>query len=135
MKNELIDKMNEFILSSLKEGDSSAFDSFLENNGYNLDDINEVAEKSYKKLSFTIKGQLQLEKDESLLERAVNYFKDALNKNLEKPISYLRNLVDTNQLAFQHRNLDKLSADEIKEIIKDHNLLEILEELEGEDES
>lgn len=135
MENEFINKMDDFVLSSLKEGDSSAIDSFLESSGYNFDDIDLVAEKCYKKLSFSINGQLELEKDETLLDKVANYFQDALNKNIDKPISFLRNLVEKNQLELSYRNLDKLTTDEIKEIIKDHNLLEILEELENENES
>ncbi len=134
MKKELINKMDEFILASLKDGDSSALDSFLEASGYDLNDIETIADKSYKQISFSMKGQMNSQKDEILLEKAANYFQDAINRNIEKPINYLRNLVASNQLAFQHRNLDKLSHDEIKSIIKDHNLLEILENLEKDEE-
>ena len=134
MKKELINKMDEFILSSIKDSDSSTIDSFLEECGYDLSDIEKIADKSYKKTSFSMKGQMNSQKDEILLEKAVKYFQEAIDKNIEKPISYLRNLVASNQLAFQHRNLDKLSHDEIKSIIKDHNLLEILENLEKDEE-
>ncbi len=134
MKKKLLNKMDEFILSSLKEGDSSAIDSFLEASGYDLNDIETIADKSYKQISFSMKGQMNSQKDEILLEKAANYFQDAINRNIEKPINYLRNLVASNQLAFQHRNLDKLSHDEIKSIIRDHNLLEILENLEKDEE-
>lgn len=134
MKKELLNKMDEFILSSIKDSDSSTIDSFLEECGYDLSDIEKIADKSYKKTSFSIKGQMNSQKDEILLEKAVKYFQEAIDKNIEKPISYLRNLVASNQLAFQHRNLDKLSHDEIKSIIKDHNLLEILENLENDEE-
>ena len=134
MKKELINKMDEYILSSLKSGDSSAIDSFLENYGYDLAIINNIADKSFKQITFSMKGQMNSEKDEILLEKAAKYFQNAINKNIEKPISYLRNLVESNQLAFGHRNLDKLTTDEIKEIIRDHNLLEILEKLEKDEE-
>ncbi len=134
MKKELLNKMDNFILSSLKDGDSSAIDSFLESNEYNLNEIGTITEKSFKKISFSLKGQITLQKDELLLERAINYFQDAINKNIEKPVNYLRNLVASNQVAFQHRNLEKLSHEEIKSLIRDHNLLEVLEELEENEE-
>ena len=56
----------------------------------------------------------------------------AINKGLEKPIAYLNNLIKENQLVVQYNKLDKLSSDEIKEIIKDQNLIEIIELLENE---
>lgn len=134
MKKELLNKLDEFILSSIKDSDSSTIDSYLEESGYDLSDIEKIADKSYKKTSFSIKGQMNSQRDEILLEKAVKHFQEAIDKNIEKPISYLRNLVASNQLAFQHRNLDKLTHDEIKSIIKDHNLLEILENLEKDEE-
>lgn len=134
MKKELINKMDEYILSSLKSGDSSAIDSFFESNGYDLSDIDNVADKSFKQISFSMIGQINSQKDEILLDRAAKFFQDAISKNIEKPISYLKNLVTTNQLAFGHRNLDKLTSDEIKELIKDYNLLEILEKFENDEE-
>jgi len=134
MKKELINKMDDYMLSSLMSGDSSAIDSFLESNGYDLEDINTLADKSFKKISFSMGGQINSEKDDILLEKVAKYFQEAINKNTDKPISYLKNLVASNQLAFGHRNLDKLTSNEIKEIIKDHNLLEILEKLENDEE-
>lgn len=134
MKKELINKMDEYMLSSLKSGDSSAIDSFLESYGYNLEDINNIADKSFKQITFSMGGQINSQKDEILLEKVAKYFQEAINKNIDKPISYLKNLVASNQLAFGHRNLNKLTSDEIKELIKDHNLLEILEKLENDEE-
>jgi len=134
MKNELINKMDDYMISALKSGDSSAIDSFLESYGYDIEVVNNIADKSFKQITFSLRGQLNSQKDEILLEKVAKYFQDAINKNIEKPISYLRNLVDSNQLAFGHRNLEKLTSDDIKELIKDHNLLYILEKLENDEE-
>jgi hypothetical protein len=134
MKNELINKMDDYMISALKSGDSSTIDSFLESYGYDIEVVNNIADKSFKQITFSLRGQLNSQKDEILLEKVAKYFQDAINKNIEKPISYLRNLVDSNQLAFGHRNLEKLTSDEIKELIKDHNLLDILEKLENDEE-
>ena len=116
MKNELINKMDDYMISALKSGDSSAIDSFLESYGYDIEVVNNIADKSFKQITFSLRGQLNSQKDEILLEKVAKYFQDAINKNIEKPISYLRNLVDSNQLAFGHRNLEKLTSDDIKEM-------------------
>ena len=50
----------------------------------------------------------------------------------DNPIAYLNQLIKQNQVEFQFNKLDKLSEDEIKEIIKDQNLIEIIELLEDE---
>lgn len=122
------------MLSALKSEDSSAFDSFLESYRYDIEVVNNITDKSFKQITFSLRGLLNSQKDEILLEKVAKYFQDAINKKIEKPISYLRNLVDSNQLAFGHRNLEKLTSDDIKELIKDHNLLDILEKLENDEE-
>ena len=57
----------------------------------------------------------------------------AIEENIDKPVSYLKSLIQNNQFQVQYRNLENLTIDEIKEIIKDQNLLELLEKLENED--
>ena len=49
-----------------------------------------------------------------------------------KPVAYLNSLIRENRLTVQYNNLDKLSEKEIEEIIKDQNLVEIIEFLENE---
>lgn len=133
-KKEIIRNLDEYIFSSLDEGDSYAIDAYLEDIGLNLDDLNVVAEQTYKQTSFLIKAEIESQKDEALLEKVAKYFQEAINQNLEKPVSFLHEIIKSNKFALHYRNLDKLSSEEIKEIIKDHNLLEILENLENESE-
>ena len=133
MKNKLTEKIDEYIANSIKEGNMELVDAFLENNNYDISEINSLTEKNFKKLSFILKGIVNAQKDENLLDKVATQFHEGINKNIEKPISFLKNLLSTQQYAFHYRNLENLSIEEIKEIIKDHNLLEILEKLE-EDE-
>ena len=70
--------------------------------------------------------------DKELLAKAVSSFQSAINKGLEKPIAYLNSLIAENKVDFQFKNLEKLNEYEIKEIIKDQNLIEIIELLENE---
>ena len=46
----------------------------------------------------------------------------------------MNNLIQTNQLQTQFSRLEKMSEEQIKDIIKDQNLIEILEMLEEESE-
>jgi len=59
----------------------------------------------------------------------VHKFKEGLEKNLEKPVATLRQLIQEKPQLLRARNLDKLSEDDIRELIKGHNLLEILNSL------
>jgi hypothetical protein len=81
-----------------------------------------------------LKSQINEQKDFKLLEKASLMLNEAIKENIEKPISYLKSLIQNNQFKVQYRNLENLSLDEIKEIIKDQNLLELLEKLDNESE-
>lgn len=132
MKNNFINKIDDVIISQIIEGDYSAYDSILEEQGYDINLIESHSQKFFKKQSFLLKGIMNKQKDILLLEKASNYFREAIENNIDKPISYLRGLIANNQFQVQYRNLENLDIEEIKEIIKDQNLLELLEELEND---
>ncbi|MDR2009422.1 MAG: hypothetical protein LBQ22_02965 [Bacteroidales bacterium] len=134
MKNKIIKNIDQQIINQLIDDDSSILDSYLENEGYNIDEIETIALRSYKKLSFILNGTINQQKDQALLEKISLLFKDAINKNLDKPVHYLKNLITNNELQVQYRNLDKLSIEEIQNIIKDQNLIELLEKFDNDKE-
>lgn len=111
-------------IDSIREG--------LKDYGVNLDENSARQEKLIKQLKFKLKASANKEKYENLLDKAVNYYEEALNKGLEKPVVFFKQLINQNQITFQYNNLDKLSTEEIKEVIKDQNLVEIIEMLENE---
>lgn len=133
MKNNFIEKIDEAIINQILENDFTAIDAELESLGYNIDEINDGSEKRYRKQLFLLKGFINKQKDSNLLERASLMLQKAIGKNIDKPVSYLKSLIQNNQFQVQYRNLENLTIDEIKEIIKDQNLLELLEKLENED--
>jgi hypothetical protein len=132
MKNKFIKKIDEAIISQIIEGDSSAYDEILKADGHNIPDIENYAQKNFRKHSFLLKGIINKQKDSALLERASLLLQNAIEKNIDKPISYLKGLIANNQFQVQYRNLENLGVEEIKEIIKDQNLLELLEQLEND---
>ncbi len=60
----------------------------------------------------------------------VSKFHEALLLKTEKPITILKQLVQDNSSFALYRNLDKLSKEDIIEIIKDTNLVGLLEQLD-----
>lgn len=133
MKNNFIKKIDKVIINQTLENDFTALDAELESLGYNIDEINNFSKKMYKRQSFLLKGMINKQKDINLLEKASLMLQQAIEENIDKPVSYLKNLIQNNQFQVQYRNLESLTIDEIKEIIKDQNLLELLEKLENED--
>lgn len=132
MKNNFIKKIDEAIISQIIEGDSSTYDEILKEEGFDVNEIETYALKNFRKHSFLLKGYINKQRDTDLLEKASALLQNAIAKNIDKPISYLKSLIANNQFQVQYRNLDNLGIDEIKEIIKDQNLLELLEQLEND---
>ncbi|MCT4213459.1 hypothetical protein HZP47_16340 [Elizabethkingia anophelis] len=133
MKNNFIKKIDNAIINQILHDDDSVLDSELENMGYDISKIEEFSQKKYKQQAFLLKGYINKQKDLILLQKASEFLHSAIEKNIEKPISYLKNLLQNNQFQVQYRNLDSLTTDEIKEIIKDQNLINLLEDLDNEE--
>lgn len=112
-------------------GDINDIRKSLADYGVDLVQNAERQDKLVKQLKFKLKASISKERDNELLKMAES-FKDALVKGLDRPVAYLNNLIRENQVIVQYKNLEKLSTDEIKEIIKDQNLIEIIELLENE---
>ncbi len=125
-------KINDLMLDEIKDGDMGLADILLLENGYDLDKINTYSKKIRKQHSFIINSMINKQNDEKLLQKAALLIDNAIKNKLEKPIAYLNNLVNQNRFSIQYRNLDKLNKEEIIEIIKDQNLIEILEYLENQ---
>lgn len=129
-------KLKELINKGITEnhlyGDINDIRKSLSDYGVNLDENFERQNKLIKQLKFKLRSSINEEKYDALLIRATESFQDAIIKGLEKPVAYLNTLIRENRIAVQYNNLEKLSSEEIKEIIKDQNLIEIIELLENE---
>ncbi len=133
-----MDKLKKTVKESLDNFEKAIPDNLvrkqLEMEGVDLDEQSLLQDKFIKQLKFRLKSKSTVLKNDSMLDKASNYFKDALTKGLDKPIAYMNNLIQTNQLQTQFSRLEKMSEEQIKDIIKDQNLIEILEMLEEESE-
>ncbi|MAX70954.1 MAG: hypothetical protein CMC76_07590 [Flavobacteriaceae bacterium] len=129
LKNKIDKGLTEFYLNS----DLELIKKSLEEEG--VDVANESIEISnfLKRLKFTQTAMVTQDSNQALIDKIVEKFQEAINKNIEKPISTLINLVETKQMSVQFRNLDKLTSDEIKEIIKGKNLVDLMDELDNEE--
>ncbi len=125
-------KINDLMLDEIKDGDMGLADILLLENGYDLDKINTYSKKIRKQHSFIINSMINKQNDEKLLQKAVLLIDNAIKNKLEKPVAYLNSLMKQNRFSVQYRNLEKLDKEEIIEIIKDQNLIEILEYLENQ---
>jgi len=129
LKDKIEKGLTEFYLNS----DIELIKNSLQEEGVNVSEESTEINRFLKKLRFTQTAQLAQENNLLLIEKIVEKFQAAINKNLDKPIATLMNLVESKQMSVQFRNLDKLTADEIKEIIKGKNLVDLMDELDNEE--
>lgn len=131
-----MDKLKKTIKDSIKNFEQSypieTVRESLTEAGVDLVVRNANQDKFIKQLKFNLRVKANREKQAELLCTATQHFQDALQKGLDKPIAYLNNLIKQNKVKFQYSKLKELNEEEIKEIIKDQNLIEIIEMIESE---
>lgn len=133
MNNDIKNKINDALFNFYLEADKGVINDSLKDDIQNLDEYN----KKKKKLIFLAQAKAKQQQNDYLKELAGKFI-GAINENIEKPIAVLKQLIQGNPSFASvalYRNLDKLSKDDIIEIIKDKNLVELLEQLEENDKS
>jgi hypothetical protein len=133
-KKPLLKNLDKSFIDFLEYGDDDYINSYLEENGENLSKLEERGDLLYRRISFISKATQQSKENEELLLKVVHKFKDAINKNQDKPIATLRQILKDNPQAIRARNLDNLDEEDIKELIKGFNLVEILNKLKDQED-
>lgn len=125
MSKEIKNKIDDALFNFYMEADKVTIHDLLKDDIDNMEEY----EKKKKKIIFLAKATAKKKYNEYLLALAEK-FEQALLLNIEKPIAILKQLMKGNNSLALHRNLDKLSKEEIIEIIKDKNLVQLLEQLD-----
>lgn len=125
MSNEINNKINDALYNFYLEADKDIIEESLKSEIENIDEYN----KKKKKIIFLLKAKAKQNQNEHLLELA-NIFQNALSKNIEKPVSILKQIIHENPSFAFYNNLEKLSTEDIINIIRDKDLVELLEKLE-----
>ena len=128
MSREIQNKIDDALFNFYLEADKDTIKESLQESIQNLVEY----DKKKKKILFLAKATANKRHNESLLQ-LVSKFQEALLMNIEKPIAILKQLAQGNPSFALYKNLDKISKENIIEIIKDKNFVELIEQLE-EDE-
>lgn len=128
LKNNIDKGITEFYLNL----DVNIIKESLKDDGVDVLKEDEKISKFSKRIKFVNKAIIVKEKKDNLLDTIVFKFQEAIEKNIDKPIASLKKLIENKELSVQFRNLDKLTEEEIKEIIKGKNLVDLMDKLDGE---
>lgn len=130
MSDEINNKVEEALFNFYLEADKETINDSLR---FDIPDLDEY-EKKKRKIIFLAKATVNKKHNENLLALAEK-FEQALLMNIERPIALLKQLIQGNSSFALHHNLDKLSREEIIEIIKDKNLIDLLEQLDEDEKN
>ncbi|MGV8946499.1 MAG: hypothetical protein ACOH1N_08730 [Lutibacter sp.] len=128
LKNNIDKGITEFYLNL----DVNIIKESLKDDGVDVLKEDEKISKFSKRIKFINKAITVKEKTDKLLDIIVSKFQEAIEKNIDRPIASLKKLIEDKELSVQFRNLDKLTEEEIKEIIKGKNLVDLMDELDEE---
>ena len=130
MSREIKKKIDDALFNFYLVADKDTIRDSLQDSIQNLVEY----EKKKKKLLFLAKATAKSRHNESLLQ-LVSKFQEALLLNIEKPIAILKQLVQGSPSFALYKNLDKISKEDIIEIIKDKNFIELIEQLEEDEKT
>tara|TARA_R110002020_G_scaffold328777_1_gene544722 strand:- start:1257 stop:1652 length:396 start_codon:yes stop_codon:yes gene_type:complete len=128
MSNNIKNRIDDALIAFYKEVDKDALADMLKDDVSDIDAYN----KKKKQLVFLARAKAQKERNDNLL-KLVSKFQQAIEANIEKPVAMLNQFIQGNASLALYRNLDKLSKEDIIEIIKDQNFVQLIEELENDE--
>jgi hypothetical protein len=134
-KNEyktILDRMDNVELELLHTDTEYAM-QFLREEGYDVEQELRFAEQHMKKVKFMAHAVSNREKDQHLLEIAFDRLKKTIQENTQLASEVLHSLLHEKSPSVQYRNIEKWTETEIREILVDLDLVNLLEELTKED--
>lgn len=125
MSNTISNKVDDALFNFYLEADKDTVSEILKEEIANPDEYS----KKKKQLLFHLKATANKKRNDYLLSLAEK-FMQGIEQNIERPVAILKQIIQGNSSLALYRNLDKLSKEDIIEIIKDKNFVELIEQLD-----
>lgn len=125
MSKEIKNKVDDALFNYYQEAEQDAIREALREDVGDLD----AYDKQKKRILFLATAKAKKKHNENLLELASKFF-EGIQLKSERPVALLKELIQSNATPSLYRNLDKLTKENIAEIIRDKNLIELLEQLD-----
>lgn len=131
----LYQKINESFLNDIKNGETELADKMLSTLGYDLKELDALAEQIYERQRMMIDEIILKQREEIVLVKTSSLLSQIIKKRDLRILDKLNELLRVNKIIFQQENLKNLTVEEIKEMIRNINYTEILELIEGHNKS
>ena len=127
----ILDRLDKVELELLQH-DTEYAKQFLIEEGIDPDKEIEFSGQFMKKIRFMALGMSNKQRDLKLLDVAFDKLKEVLKENSERASESLINLLHTKTPAIHYRKLESWSDDEIRDVLSDVDLIQLIEELKKE---
>lgn len=125
-----LDKIELELLSS----DIDYAKNFLMEEGINIEEEFDFSKKYITKVKFMVQALANKNRDQNLLEKAIKKFKEIVHENANLANEKLAILLQSKTPLVQYRKLEKWTDEEISEVLKDVDLVKLLEEFSDKDQ-
>ena len=127
----ILDRLDKVELELLQH-DTEYAKQFLMEEGIDPDKEIEFSGQFMKKIRFMALGMSNKQRDLKLLDVAFDKLKEVLKENSERASEALINLLHAKTPAIHYRKLESWSDDEIRDVLSDVDLIQLIEELKKE---
>lgn len=127
----ILDRLDKVELELLQH-DTEYAKQFLIEEGIDPDKEIEFSGQFMKKIRFMALGMSNKQRDLKLLDVAFDKLKEVLKENSERASEALINLLHKKTPAIHYRKLESWSDDEIRDVLSDVDLIQLIEELKKE---
>ena len=114
----------------LLRSDSEYAKKFIEEEGFKLDEELSYSKQYIKRMRFMAIAVQNKINDQHLLESTYVKLKESIAINATKATDALISSLQSKRPALQYRKLDQWTDDEIRDVLADVDLIELMEELE-----
>jgi hypothetical protein len=126
IKANNIDKFFELSTEAFESDNESVYSDL----GVSKEEYLDKKLKMIKRLKLKSKAQLNKAKNENLLDIALQKVQSIIDSTNEFVKEELEKLILTRSPQFQFRNIEKLEEEDLKELLSDLGIIDIIEDLE-----
>ena len=127
----ILDRLDKVELELLQH-DTEYAKQFLMEEGIDPDKEMEFSAQFMKKIRFMALGMSNKQRDLKLIDVAFDRLKEVLKENSERASEALINLLHAKTPAIHYRKLENWTDDEIRDVLSDVDLIQLIEELKKE---
>jgi len=130
MIDEIKTKIDDALFGFYMEADKETISYLLKDDILNVDEYN----KKKKQIIFLAKAAAKKNQNEKIMH-VVAKFQQAIQMKTEKPIAIFKQIIQNNPSFALYNNFENFTKEDIIEIIKDKNLIELIEQLEKDEKN